>query len=239
MVQSSVACLVRGMGRAGWVAGAVLAGLLAPAGAAQVEQQALHYEPPTPLSEQAAYHYKVEHPRYGNIGTYINVIKHLGDDIQVESEIHVAVKVLGMVMFRQEGKREEYWHNDRLVSFRGVTITNGNRVEVSGEAQGNNFVVTSPSGTIVAPGNTHPSNPWSIMVLNTDSEMSTKDGRVVKAAMSGGDFQIVSVGGGMRRLREFRINDDTQETIWFDEQGVPQAFRAYEDGTPIDFILVQ
>lgn len=227
----------RHMRRVGWAAGAMIAGVIAMGGAAQAEQQALQYEPPVRAHEQVAYHYRVKHAQYGDIGTYVNVVKQLGDEIEVTSEMHLVVNILGIEFFREEAKREEYWHKNRLVSFRGVTITNGTRQEVTGEARGADFVVTTAGGTVVAPGNVHPSNPWSAMVLDSDTIMSTKTGEIIKARVSGGDFELVDFDGDARRLRQYKIDDDTQEFVWLDDRGVPQAFRVFEDGSPVDFIL--
>lgn len=221
----------------GWIAWAMVAGVIASAAAAHAEQQALQYDPPVGAHDQLAYHYRIKHAQYGDIGTYVNVIRHLGDEIEVTSEMHIAVNVLGIVFFRQDAQRKEYWRKDRLVSFRGVTTTNGTREEVTGEARGGNFVVTTASGTVIAPGNVHPSNPWSAMVLDSDTIMSTKTGEILKARVSGGDFETVDFDGDARRLRQYQIDDDTQEFVWLDDRGVPQAFRVMQDGSPVDFIL--
>jgi hypothetical protein len=185
------------------------------------------------------YQYRVIHPTYGEIGTYTNVVDHSGDVTDVRSELHIAVRIVGVVVYRQEAQRVERWRNDRLVGFDGVTITNGNRVEVHGAARGSNFAVTTPRGTVLAPGNIHPSNPWSPMVLNSQVMLSTRTGAVIPARVSGGEEASVSLGGNTLRLRQYEIDSDKRQFAWFDDRGVPMAFRTVEDGTPIDFILSQ
>jgi len=185
------------------------------------------------------YEYRIEHPLYGEIGTYTNVVDHSGDVTDVRSELHIAVRIVGVVVYRQEAQRVERWRNDRLVGFDGVTITNGNRVEVHGAARGSNFAVTTPRGTVLAPGNIHPSNPWSPMVLNSQVMLSTRTGAVIPARVSGGEEASVSLGGNTLRLRQYEIDSDKRQFAWFDDRGVPMAFRTVEDGTPIDFILSQ
>src|SRR5260370_11812313 len=128
---------------------------------------------------RVVYAYRVRHPTYGDIGTYTNVVDRAGDDPNGRTELEVAVNAIGIVMYRQEARRTEHWRNDRLVSFESVTVTNGDKLEVHGEARDGGFAITTPSGTVVAPSNVHPSNPWSAMVLNTDYMMSTKTGRLI------------------------------------------------------------
>ena len=80
------------------------------------------------------YEYRIEHPKYGEIGRYTNVVFKTGEDTEVDSELHVTVKILGIVVYREEARRSERWREDKLVSFRSETITNGNKLEVRGEA---------------------------------------------------------------------------------------------------------
>jgi len=183
------------------------------------------------------YEYHVEHPRYGDIGTYNNVVKQTGDDFEVKSELHIAVKILGIVVFREDGKRTENWQGDRLVSFEGVTETNGDRIEVHGEARGDTFVVTTPDGVVTAPARVHPSNPWRAKVLDTDTLISTKTGRVETVSVRGGDEASVTLDGRDLRLRQYEIDGTKRQFVWLDDRGVAVAFRTDEAGTPIDFIL--
>jgi hypothetical protein len=208
-------------------------------GAARGEQQALQVDPAQQQDQQSAYHYRIEHARYGDIGTYVNIVTHRGNDTQVDSEMHVVVKMLGIVMFREEARRTEYWRGNKLVSFRGSTVTNGTRIDVSGDAQGGDFIITNGKSRIVAPANVHPSNPWSMMVLDTDTVMSTKTGEVYKAQVFGSNVEPVKFDGRAGRLRGFEIIDDKREFAWFDDRGVPAAFRVFEDGAQIDFVLTR
>jgi len=207
-----------------WQVPALLAGLtmLAPAAA---------------WATQTTYDYHIEHPRYGDIGTYTNVVKDFGDSIEVDSEIHVAVRVFGMVMYREEGTRTEHWQGNRLVGFDSVTVTNGTRIEVHGEAKGDAFVLTTPSGTIEAPPQVHPSNPWALQVLDTDMVMSTKSGRVERVNVSGGELESVNFDGKELRLHRYDVVGTKREQVWLDDRGVSVAFRTEDEGSKIDFVL--
>jgi len=194
---------------------------------------------PSARAADIVYEYKIEHPRYGNIGTYKNVMKSSGDKVEVDSELHVAVKVLGIVVHREDAKRTEQWQGDRLVRFDGVTDTNGTRAEVHGEARDDGFVLSTPTGTFTASANVHPSNPWSAMVLDTDTMMGAKSGRVEKVSVSGGRVEPVKFDGMDLRLKRYDITGTKHQTVWIDDKGVPVAFRTEEDGAAIDFVLTR
>jgi hypothetical protein len=184
-----------------------------------------------------SYEYRVIHPTYGDIGTYTNLVEQAGDDTEVTSELRIAVRLLGIVMYRQEARRSEHWQGQRLVAFDSVTVTNGERIEVHGKARDGGFAVTGPAGTVLAPASVHPSNPWSAMVLNTTVMMSTRTGKIVPVRVSGGETEPVALAGSTLRLHQYEIVSDKRQFVWLDDNGTPVAFRTAENGTPIDFVL--
>jgi len=183
--------------------------------------------------------YRVVHPTYGDIGTYTNLVERVGDDTEVTSDLRIAVRLLGIVVYRQEARRSERWQGQRLVAFDGVTVTNGERLQVHGEAREGGFAVTTSAGTVMAPASVHPSNPWSAMVLDTDVMMSTRTGQILPVHVSGGETKPVAIAGSTLRLRQYEIDSDKRQFVWLDDSGTPIAFRTAEDGTLIDFILLR
>lgn len=195
--------------------------------------------PPAAADPPQVYKYRVEHPRYGDIGTYTNIVTASGDTADVETKLNVVVKFLGIVVHRQEAERREHWQHDRLTLFRGITTTNGKPVEVDGEARGNSFVISSPAGTVAAPADIRPSNPWSPNVLSASLVMSTKSGKIMPAHLDDVKDETVTVDGKPEHLRRFDVTTDKPQSVWMDEHNVPVAFRTEEDGTPIDFVLTR
>lgn len=189
------------------------------------------------LANPESYEYRVLHPTYGDIGTYTNIVDRRGDDTEVRTELRVRVTILGIVVYRQEARRIERWHGEKLLSFDGVTLTNGEPVEVHGQVRDGGFAITTPTGTVMAPGHVHPSNPWSAMVLNSDVMMSTRNGRLLPAHVSGGEVRPVSLGGATLQLHQYEIVTYKRQFAWFNDDGVPIAFRIDENGTLIDFLL--
>jgi Family of unknown function (DUF6134) len=184
------------------------------------------------------YTYRVIHAVYGEIGTYTNVVEQTGDDTRVDSELHIAVKMLGITVFRQEARRSEYWRNQRLVSFDGVTVTNGDKTEIRGEVRDGGFAVITASGTYLAPADIHPSNPWCPMILNAEFMMSTRTGKVEHVRVTGGEKEPVAFNGDTQRLHQYEIVSDQHQFVWLDDNGVTVAFRTEENGSMVDFVLV-
>ncbi len=186
---------------------------------------------------ETVYEYHIEHPRYGDIGTYRNVIKQDASGSQISTELRIAVRILGIVVYRENANRSEEWSGGRLVRFDGVTETNGSKIELHGEAKGDQFVMTTPNGTITAPANVHPSNPWAQTVLDTNIMMSAKTGRVEQVNVSGPAVANVTFDGKDLRLHQYEIDGTKRQFVWFDDHGVPFAMRTEEDGATVDFVL--
>ncbi len=184
--------------------------------------------------------YKIRHAQYGDIGTYTNVIRTTGNEVEVQSTLRIAVKLLGLTLYREEGERRERWRGNRLVSFHGTTDKNGERLAVTGEARGDVFVVTGPWGTGEAPLDVQPSNPWSARMLNATTMMSTTTGKLFPARVHGGEEELITFFDGKpQRLRQFEIFSDKREFVWLDQRDIPVAFGTEDGGVRVEFVLTR
>ena len=189
---------------------------------------------------QQTYSYTVEHPFYGEIGTFTNTVHDADGLVQMDSQLRVEIRVLGVAVFQQDADRSEVWRGNRLISFRSVSHKNGERLEVSGEATDKGFVVTSPSGKNLSTANVAPSDPWAIKGLGAAVVVSTESGAIENVEISGGEASTVIVQGLPAPVHHFHVRTDTEKDkweVWLDEQGVPIKFRSIESDTPIDFVL--
>ena len=186
------------------------------------------------------YIYTVEHPLYGNIGTYTHIIDGADGVTSIDSQLHLAVRILGVVIYREDADQIEVLRGTHLISFRSVTEKDGKQIRVLGEAKDNGFAITSPSGTILAPADVVPVNPWSLTQVGTGVVVSINSGEIDNVAVTGGEVTLVSLNGKSTRAHLFHVRTDLQPDkweVWFNEDGVPIKVRSLEAGTPIDFLL--
>lgn len=189
------------------------------------------------LAGQQIYTYSVVHPIYGEIGTFTDTIDRSAEAMRIDSQLRVAVKLLGIVAYREEVDTTEILHGDRLMSLQSVSNKDGRHLEVHGEAQGDKFMVNCTFGTFAAPGSISPSDPWVVKRTGAETVVSTSTGRIVHVQVSGGDYDTVSLGGVAVPARHFVVSGDKRQEVWLDDRDVPIKFRTIEDGTPIDFVL--
>ena len=183
--------------------------------------------------------YKVEHPSYGDIGTFTDTVAQEGDLKRIDSKLRIAVRILGIVVHREEADRTEIWRGNRLTEFHSITRVNGTPIEVHGEAQGNGFVITSPAGVTVAPPDIYPSSPWVARLAPSRAAvmMSTKTGKVMPVETQGGESEVVNLNGVNVSAAHFAFFSDKRQDVWLDRDGVPVLFRTEQSGNSIDFVL--
>jgi len=181
--------------------------------------------------------YEVNHSVFGEIGTYTNLIEQAGPTKTVKTSAHFVVKALGISMLCDDAERTEKWQGDRLVSFEGVTKKNGDTIEIKGQANGSSFVISSPLGTITAPGTIHPANPVSLKSLQSTTMMRVDNGKVEQVKLSGGGETTVSVNGNSVKAREYEITGSTHYKIWINNEDIPVKFVVDDDSGEVTFTL--
>lgn len=190
---------------------------------------------------QQTYSYAITHPVYGAIGTYDRSSDEAEGTTRAEAHLKIVVRILGVVVRRETADQTEVWRGRRLMSFQSLTSTNGQRTTVSGEASGNRFLVTSPSGSATAPADVVASDPWSLNRIGPGTVVSIRTGKINSVEVTGGEPETVMLHGISEPVRHYHVNTATQPNkweVWISQQGVPIKFRSLETGGAIDFTLV-
>ena len=183
-------------------------------------------------------HYRAHHPVFGDIGTYSNTIEPSGDTTTIRTSVHLKVTALGVVLHREDAERTEQWKGDRLVYFHGITTTNGETVEIDGQAHGEAFIIISPFGNVTAPATVLPSDPSSPNFLRSTTIMRTDTGKVEQVHASGGVPTLVNIDGTNIWTRKYQIDGSIPYKIWIDRQNTPVMFTVDDDSGEISFTLM-
>jgi hypothetical protein len=181
--------------------------------------------------------YRVSHSVFGDIGTYTNIVQTIGDSTTVRTTAHFLVKMLGVGLHREDAQRTERWEGSRLMSFFGITRKNDHTLEVKGEANGNDFVISSPLGTFTAPASVQPANPWSARCLKSTTMMRVDNGKIEHVRVSSGTDTTVAIDGAAIPARLYEIDGATRYKVWFDRQNIPVMFAVDDDSGKVTFTL--
>jgi Family of unknown function (DUF6134) len=194
---------------------------------------------PAAAETSAEFTYQVSHSKFGDIGSYTNTVEPTRDGITVQTRARFEVKMLGIRMYREEADRTERWQGNRLVLFRSVTDKGNGPAEVKGEARGNNFVISSPQGTITAPSSVHPANPWSPNFLRSNTMMRPDSGKLEQVRIGTGQETTVKLDSGTVPAVKYEIDGATKYTVWLDTHGVPVKFLVDDDTGKVTFTMTK
>jgi hypothetical protein len=183
------------------------------------------------------YVHSVMHPTYGRIGTLTDTVDHSADGTRIDSQLRIAVKLVGILVYRQDSDITEIMQGDRLMSLESVTDKDGQRLEVHGKAEFGGFAVNATSGSFRGPATVAPSSPWILKETGRGTLIYPSTGRIKDAQVSGGEIETVPMDGVAVSLRHYVVTGFNREDVWLDSAGIPVMFRSFEDGTPIDFVL--
>jgi hypothetical protein len=186
--------------------------------------------------------YTVQMAPYGTIGTYQSSKQRNGDETTITTEAHIKVSLAGIVLYRLEISRVERQIAGRLIYFHGVTIENGKSIEVDGKAAGEHFIITSPNGTVTAPGTIRTTDPWSAGAPGIDMVFMPDTGAVTRIHTSGGEQTSIAIGGASVRVRRYQINSADgreQYEVWMDDRRTPIMFKIIDRDGTTTFTLVR
>ena len=171
--------------------------------------------------------YQIRHSTYGSIGTYTNSIETSGDKTTVTTEGRIRVAILGIVLYRQDFDRTERWVGERLMSFQGLTTTNGRPAEVKGTAEGNRFAVNSPNGSFMAPADVKLANPWSETMLKGAAMLTPDRGQLEDVTIRPAEMTELAINGSKVRARRYEIarcHGEKRYEVWIDDEGTTVMF---------------
>ncbi|GIL37944.1 DUF6134 family protein [Roseiterribacter gracilis] len=184
--------------------------------------------------------YDVENQTYGHIGTYSLAIETRNGATLITSEAHIRVDVLGVTMFRQEAARHERWVGSRLVEFHGVTTENDVPVKIDGHADGDHFVLTSPSGETKLPGSIRPASPL-VADGGGGPIFMTDTGTVTAGKVEDLGEMTISFAGAPTKAHRYRIETTgarEKYEVWMGADRTPLRFTSADARSNSTFTLV-
>lgn len=192
---------------------------------------------PSTVAAQEMLRYKVVHAIYGEMGTYSNAIVRDGETVTVKNKVHLLVRVLGIVLHREDADRTEHWQARELTSFDGVTTVNGATTAITGRQSADGFLVNTAEGTVTAPRSVQPTNPWSARFLETDMLMRTDTGQVEHARIGPETRETITIDGRSFEAHRYDIFADPAYVVWLDRDNRPLKFLTKDPSGDVVFTL--
>jgi uncharacterized protein DUF6134 len=193
---------------------------------------------PPPYPPNGTYRYAVTHPTFGDIGSYTNTIAHSGTDVTVTTHVEIRVRVAFVTVRQIMADRSELWRRGKLMRYHSLTLRDGKRIDVDGQADAAGFAIAGPLGKAVAPPGVFPSNPWWIAMTEAKVVMAAETGRLRPVDFRRMGSEAVRTGGREVVAQHFTSGSGADRAeLWYDPQNVPVKFSIVEDDATITLTL--
>ncbi len=155
----------------------------------------------------------------------------------VRSLFDIAVKFLGIAVYRYRYTSEEVWRGGKLDGLASTIDDNGTKSAVNAKEDQGKLAVTGPEAHEDIAGFILPSTHWNAQVIGADRVLNTLSGKVddIKLVPVGTDS--VPVGSETRPATHYRYTGDITAESWYDADGRWLKLRfPGKDGTLIDYV---
>lgn len=181
--------------------------------------------------------YSIHHSKYDDIGSHKVTFSRSGDDLMVQVENRIKVKVLFVTAYRFEAEREEIWREGRVVSYKSQSNDDGTDYTVSARAEGDKLMIEANGESMEAPGDVILTHPWNIAILEQTTVLDTKTGELHEVAVTEAGEETIEAGGQSVRARKFLMSGGVERELWFGPDDIWLQMRFDKDGAKITFTL--
>ncbi|MEM8948983.1 MAG: DUF6134 family protein [Pseudomonadota bacterium] len=202
-----------------WLALALSPITVAPAGAC---------EPP---ESPAAY--VINHETHGDIGTHVLNFRCDGDQLIVETEVDVKVKILFVTAYERKAHYREVWQDDRLISYEARTDDNGDLYETTARIDGDKMIVDGIEDAVGVPLDTVSSHPWNVKAIDRPVIFGQRDGRIRKVRVEEAGWETLKIDNRPVDAQKFVVRGDLERELFYDADGTWLQWRLERDGKTV------
>lgn len=163
-----------------------------------------------------------------------------GAQLRVEAETEIAVRFLGLTVYRFSYLSESLWDDEGLRALQARTDDDGEVSTVDVERQAEGFTIRNDEGETRAEAPLFPTDHWHSQVLGQEQVLNTITGRLNSVDIAFEEEERVQTGSGERPARHYRYDGDLQASVWYDEEGRWVRLRFLDQrGEAIDYVCVE
>ena len=160
--------------------------------------------------------------------------------LTVRSILELAVKILGITVYRYTYRSQEVWQGDRLVALSSTIDDNGTPRKVEAKMTAAGLAVTGPAASETIARPILPSTHWNPATIAADRLLNTLSGKVDQVKLVPEGVETVPTGAGPRPATHYLYTGEIHAESWYDADGHWLKLRfPGKDGTPIDYVCVR
>lgn len=172
------------------------------------------------------------------IGEHRYRFERRGNQLHVQIEVELQVKIGPITVFRYGHRNHEVWENDQLVAIETRTNDDGKPFEVKGRVTGSGFEVLGMNGTAAFPRSIMPSSYWHPASPKRSAFLDTQRGIPLDLNFAAGEREGVAVTDGqVVGARRHEVTGDLKVTAWYADSGAWAKLAFPARGSQIEYVM--
>ena len=141
------------------------------------------------------------------------------EDLHVEIDIQLEVKLAFLTVFRYRHTNHEVWRDGHLVAIETRTDDDGESYWLSGRATESGLEVEGSGGRFVAPADVMPTSYWNAEMVTKNRLLDTQRGRLIDVEIVPVGAEIVLVAGQPVNAQRYTVTGDLELDLWYATDG--------------------
>ena len=150
-----------------------------------------------------------------DIGVQILSVKRSGDETVAETGIQIAVKLLGITVYRYELESREVWRGGRLVSLDATCNDDGTDDFVRARTTEGGLLVDGSGHQGVIDAGAAPTSYWSPAFLTRPTWISTQTGAPLAVTCTDAGEETIATGAGPTLARRWTVAGDLDLSLFY------------------------
>jgi hypothetical protein len=175
----------------------------------------------------------IHHQTYGDIGTHVLRFTCAGEDLIVETEVDVRVKILFVTAYRRQARYREVWRGDRLIAYEARTEEDGELYTTQARIEDGRMIVDGVDKQVSVPLDTVSSHPWNVDVVERPLIFGQRDGRLLRVRVARAAPEILTIGGKQIEAEKYVVRGDLERELLYAADGTWLQWRLQRDGKTI------
>jgi hypothetical protein len=153
------------------------------------------------------------------LGHHTVVFRREADDLHVEIDIRLEVKLLFLTVFKYRHRNHEVWRDGRLVAIDTETDDDGEAFRLRGQATEAGFAVEGSDGRFLAPADVMPTSYWNRETVDRTLLLDTQRGRLIQVDITASGLETIAMQGRTVEARRYKVTGDLTLDLWYTGAG--------------------
>lgn len=145
--------------------------------------------------------------------------RHEDQDLHVDIDIRLEVKLLFVTVFSYRHRNHEVWRDGHLVAIDTETDDDGETFWLRGRATAAGLEIEGSSGRFLAPADVMPTSYWNPRTVEETRLLDTQRGRLIQVEIAPAGAESLTLGGRPVEARRYAVTGDLNLDLWYTAEG--------------------